>query len=211
MTSAVRTGRWWVGVAAGVALGLGGLLVAEAATDEASAQARFTVSAEQLKINQRISQAAVRRSNESLTLLDPVRKSGASDDAPGWGTTAIANKAITAEKLADAVREGQPRWAVVAATTGALVRGKGATTAEKLATVGFYTVTFDRDVSACSFQVTVAAGDTAETPVGVVSAWSTPGTPTKVTVRTAGPDTTAPLDGIPDDTNALPFHLTVLC
>jgi hypothetical protein len=210
MTSAMRSGRWWVGIAAGLALGLAGVVLGEAMTDEASAQGKFTVSAEQLRINQRISQAAVRRSNESLNLLDPVRKSGATDTAPGWGTTAIADKAVTSAKLADPVREGQPRWAVVAATTGGLTRAKGATTSEKLATVGFYTVTFDRDVSACAYQATVAAGDTAVTPVGAVSAWATPGQATKVTVRTAGDDV-APADGVPDDTNALPFHLTVFC
>ena len=59
------SGRWWVGVAAGVALGLGAVVAADVATDEASAQSRFVVSAEQLRINQRISQAAVRRVNEA--------------------------------------------------------------------------------------------------------------------------------------------------
>lgn len=59
------TGRWWVGIAAGVALGLGAVVALEASTDEASAQGRFRVSAEQLRINQRISQAAVRRVNRA--------------------------------------------------------------------------------------------------------------------------------------------------
>jgi hypothetical protein len=205
-------GRWWVGVAAGVALGLGTVVAVDAATDEASAQSKFTVSAEQLRINQRISQAAVRRSNESLDLLDPVRKSGARDTAPGWGTTQIRDGAVTAAKLETSVREGQPRWAVVAAGTGALTRGRGATAAAKLSTVGLYTVTFDRDVSACSYQVTVAPGDTTTTPVGQLSAWATPNAPTSVTVRTAQDSTTVgPTQGIPEDTNALPFHLAVLC
>jgi len=210
-------GRWWIGVAAGVALGLGSVVAVDAATDEASAQAsNFRVSAEQLRINQRISQAAVRRSNESLNLLDPVRKEQGNprDTAPGWGTTQIRDGAVTKAKLETSVREGQPRWAVVAAGTGALTRGKGATAAAKLATVGLYTVTFDRDVSACSYQVTVAATDTATTGVGQVSAWSTPSTPTSVTVRTALDDATpaGPGDsGIPQDSNAVPFHLAVLC
>jgi hypothetical protein len=59
-------GRWWIGVAAGVALGLGTVVAVDATTDEASAQSRFTLSAEQLRINQRISQAAVRRANALL-------------------------------------------------------------------------------------------------------------------------------------------------
>ncbi len=73
-----------------MALGLGSMVAVDAATQEASAQAsKFRVSAEQLRINQRISQAAVRRSNESLNLLGPVRDRTATaprDTAPGWGT-----------------------------------------------------------------------------------------------------------------------------
>jgi hypothetical protein len=59
------TGRWWVGVAAGVALGLGAVVATEVATGDASAQGRVVVSAEQLRINQRISQAAVKRVNQA--------------------------------------------------------------------------------------------------------------------------------------------------
>ena len=59
------TGRWWVGVAAGVALGLGGVVAAEVATDDASAQSGFTLSREQLRTNQRISVAAVKRVNQA--------------------------------------------------------------------------------------------------------------------------------------------------
>jgi hypothetical protein len=59
------TGRWWVAVAAGVALGLGTVVAVEAATDEASAQSGFTLSREQLRTNQRISIAAVKRVNQA--------------------------------------------------------------------------------------------------------------------------------------------------
>lgn len=58
-------GRWWIGVTAGVALGLGGVIAVEGATGEANA-AKVTVTAQQLTINQKISQAAVRRGNEAL-------------------------------------------------------------------------------------------------------------------------------------------------
>ena len=58
-------GRWWIGVTAGVALGRGAVVATEVATEEASAQRGFAVSAQQLKINQRISVAAVKRSNEA--------------------------------------------------------------------------------------------------------------------------------------------------
>ena len=39
-------------------------------------------------------------------------------------------------------------------------------------------------------------------------AWHTPDTPNAITVRTAQDDGT---EGTPTDTNALPFHATVLC
>lgn len=202
-------GRWWIGVAAGAALGLGAVVAVDQATDQASAQARFTVSPEQLRINQRISQAAVRRSNESLQLLDPIRRDPQQpSEVLGWRTQDLRDGAVTAAKLAEPVREGQPRWAVVAAGSGTLTRAKGATAAAKLATVGLYTVTFDRDVSACSIQATIADGATATTPVGQVSAWRSSTAANTVTVRTAQDDGTT---GVPADVNTLPFHVAVLC
>lgn len=59
------TGRGWVGVVAGVAIGLGAVLALDASTDAASAKRPVIVSAQQLKINQRISQAAVGRVNQA--------------------------------------------------------------------------------------------------------------------------------------------------
>lgn len=209
----MRTQRWWtaprswIGVSAGMALGLGGVILAQHVDAPADA-APVRVSAEQLTINQRISQAAVRRSNESLNLLDPVRKSGAQDDAPGWGTQELRDGAVTAAKLDAAVRETVPRFAVVAATTGALVRARGAVSAAKAADPGRYTVTFDRDVSACAYQVTIAPGGTDPVPVGQVSAWRSATDPKTVTVRTAADDA---VSGVPEDLNTLPFHLTVQC
>ena len=209
-------GRWWIGVAAGVALGLGTVVAVDAATEDASAQANFRVSPEQLRINQRISQAAVRRSNESLQLLDPIRRvQNQPQKVLGWRTQDLRDNAVTSGKLAEPLREGQPRWAVIAAGSGALTRAKGATSSAKLATPGFYTVTFDRDVTACSIQATIADGGTAVTPVGQVSAWRSPTAPTTVTVRTAldnpVPVTPDETEGVPVDTNTLPFHVAVLC
>jgi hypothetical protein len=202
-------GRWWIGVAAGVALGLGAVAAVDAGTQDATAQGGFTVSAEQLRINQRISQAAVRRSNESLQLLGPIRRlPNQPNQVLGWRTQDIRDGAVTPAKLSSTLREGQPRWAVVAAGSGALTRAQGATTSAKLATPGFYTVTFDRDVSACAVQATVADGGTAVTPVGQVSAWRSPTAANTVTVRTAEDD---PVSGVPADVNTLPFHVTVLC
>jgi hypothetical protein len=198
-----RTGNWWIGVAAGLVLGVAAIVAVDQASEPASAQGSFSVTPAQLKINQRISQAAVRRSNESLDLLDPIRKSGAQDDAPGWGTPQLRDGAVTSQKLSTAVREAQPRWAVVAATTGTLTRGRGVATSAKLPTLGYYTVAFDRDVTQCAIQATLAAGDTTVTPVGEISAWHTADTPASVTVRTA--------DSSGDDVNTLPFQVAVLC
>lgn len=210
------SGRWWIGVTAGVALGLGTVVAVDGATQDAAAQATFRVTPEQLRINQRISQAAVRRSNESLQLLAPIRRlPNQPNQALGWRTQDIRDGAVTGAKLSESVREGQPRWAVVAAGTGALTRAKGATASAKLATVGLYTVTFDRDLSACAIQATIADGGTAVTPVGQVSAWRSPSAANTVTVRTAQDkadgDATDADGGEPRDTNALPFHVTVLC
>jgi hypothetical protein len=179
-----------------------------AATQDASA-ATFRVTPGQLQINQRISQAAVRRSNESLGLLAPIRRlQNQPNQVLGWRSQDLRDGAVTPTKLADTVREGLPRWAVVSAGSGTLVRAKGATTAAKLPDVGRYSVTFDRDVSACALQATIADSGTAETPVGQISAWRSPTAPTTVIVRTAQDDA---VSGVPADVNTLPFQLTVLC
>jgi hypothetical protein len=203
-------GRWWIGVTAGVAVGLGAVVATEKATETASAQtaaqAGFTLSVEQLRINQRISQAAVRRSNESLNLLDPIRpRQNQPNRVLGWRTGDIRDGAVTAAKLETSVREGQPRWAVVEAGSGALARAKGATTSAKLAGPGDYSVTFDRDVSACSIQATIgSSGTTAPPTSGEVVAWRSPDNPNIVLIRTADSAAGAP-------TNTLPFHVAVLC
>jgi hypothetical protein len=164
-------GRWWIGVAAGMALGLGTIVAVDASTDQASAQAsNFTVSAEQLRINQRISQAAVRRSNESLNLLDPIRDrdgNGPNDTAPGWGTAQIANGAVTQAKLAAEVTNKQPLWAVVN-PDGTLARGSGATASGRAAgfAAGVYAVTFNRNVTGCAYVATIGSATSTPPPLG---------------------------------------------
>ena len=199
----MRKANWWVGATVGMAVGLAGVAIADQATQPAEA-ASFQVTPGQLQINQRISQAAVRRSNEALDLLDPIRKSGAQDDAPGWGTAQIRDGAITAAKLDTAARQRLPRWAVVAATSGNLVRGQGAVSSAKTTDPGIYTVTWDRDVSACSIQAT--QGDGGTTPIttdAVVTAWRSATDAKVVTVRTA--------DGANTEQNGIPFTVSVLC
>ena len=109
---------------------------------------------------------------------------GPSDTAPGWGTTQIADNAVTRTKLDSTLREGQPRWAVVAATTGNLLRGKNAVSAAKLAALGLYTVTFDRDLSACAMEATIGDGGTDPAPLGEISVWRSATDPKVATVRT---------------------------
>ena len=98
------------GMACGVALGLGGLVAADLGTETADAQSDFKVTPAQLAINQKISQAAVRRSNESLGLLGSVRPKESTDENPvnpfasvsrgsGWPTGALADGAVTSSKV----------------------------------------------------------------------------------------------------------------
>jgi hypothetical protein len=207
----MRKANWWIGATVGMAVGLAGVAIADQATQPAEA-ATFQLTPAQLQINQRISQAAVRRSNESLDLLDPIRKSGARDDAPGWGTTQIKDGAVTVAKLDTAARERLPRWAVVAATSGTLVRGHGATASAKTADPGMYTITWDRDVSACSIQATQGdGGTTALTTPAHVTAWRSATDAKTVVVRTAVDDPTATPPTFNTPSNTTPFTITVLC
>lgn len=84
-------------------------------TASSNATARFTVSATQLMINQRISQAAVLRSNEALMDLSPVRPPASTSKKPinpwptaqrglGWPTAAYQDGSVTAAKLATPVQ-----------------------------------------------------------------------------------------------------------
>ena len=208
----MKSRNWWIGVTAGTVLGLGGVLVAEQATTEASAQS-FSVTPGQLQINQRISQAAVRRSNESLNLLDPVRKSGAQDDAPGWGTTQIRDGAVTNAKLANGTVASEKLanptyWAVVNAD-GTLARGNGATASAKVtADAGAYKVTFGRNIATCAYTATVGGSSTATPPIGIASVYQNPDPANNaVSVRTYADLTGDPVTGGADRG----FHLTVSC
>jgi hypothetical protein len=200
--------RGWLAIGAGVVIGMGGSVVAGQLTGTASAQSAsasgVTLSAQQLLINQRISQAAVRRSNESLRLLDPIRpNSNQPNKVLGWRTDDLRNDAVTSAKLTPGLREGQPRWAVVDGTTGERARHKNATASARVA-AGQYSVTWDRDISACAVHATVGATGTTPPPVDrSLTTWTDPANPNVVRVRAV--DIPA---GTDQDT---PFHLTVLC
>jgi hypothetical protein len=103
-------------IASAAVLGTAAVLVASGTAANETAIS----TTQQLLINQRISQAAVRRSNSALNYLAPVRtaqsdaaNTGRNGVTPlsrvagagkGWPTTAIADQAITAAKLAPPVQ-----------------------------------------------------------------------------------------------------------
>ena len=156
--------RWWVGVAAGVALALGVVVAVEAGTQDASAQGGFAATAEQLRTNQRISIAAVRRSNEALNLLDPIRRQPKlPQKVLGWrtqdlrdgavSTAKIANGAVSEAKLASSAAGRLPAWAVVGAN-GALARSSGGITSQRTGE-GAYRVDFNRNVGQCAWTATL--------------------------------------------------------
>ena len=139
-----------------------------------------TTASQQLLINQRISQAAVKRSNSSLNYLAPIRtaatdaaNTGANGVTPlskvtgaglGWTTAQIANQAITPAKLSN------PSWfayinfagTVTSSTTGLTV------TVAKSGT-STYTVTFPSNVSACAPQATVQTFSDPATTAGTAT------------------------------------------
>ena len=163
--------RWWVGVAAGVALGLGTVVAVEAATEDASAQGGFAVTAEQLRTNQRVSIAAVRRSNESLQLLDPIRRQPklphkvigwrSQDLRDGSVTGAkIVNGAVSETKLSSSLSGRLPAWAVVGAN-GALARSSGGITSQRTGE-GAYRVDLNRNVGQCAWTATIVTSSAAD-------------------------------------------------
>ena len=113
----MRTKHLIVGTACGLALGAGVIAAVDAGTQTADAQGDFKVTPAQLQINQKISQAAVRRSNQGLNYLAPIRtsQSDAADtgrngvtplanvpgSGDGWTSSQIGAAAITRPKIAN--------------------------------------------------------------------------------------------------------------
>jgi hypothetical protein len=186
--------RWWVGVAAGVALGLAVVAGLEAGTDDASAQGGFAATAEQLRTNQRISIAAVRRSNEALTLLDPIRRQPKlPQKVLGWrsqdlrdgavSTAKIANGAVSDAKLASSVTGRFPAWAVVN-SGGSLARSSGGVSSSRTG-AGLYRVDFNRPIGTCAWTGTQVVTDPLE--LGPVGIELDPVDPERLLVRTTDP------------------------
>ena len=216
-------------LACGVALGVAGVAAVDVADQRADAQtAKFEVTPAQLQINQRISQAAVRRSNEGLNLLGPVRPKGSTDEKPispfpastrgkGWPTLALGDKAVTSAKVADAgittpkladdavtnSKMAHPTYQAVITADGTFVRGT-ASSSSRTADPGRYQVIFPVDVSACAMVAQQGGPSTTLGPgsIGFAAAAGVGGNPNAVQVATW------------DSTTALAnrdFHLTVTC
>lgn len=171
-------------IASAAVLGTAAVLVGSGT----AANENANTTGQQLLINQRISQAAVKRSNQSLNYLAPIRttasdaaNTGANGVTPlsrvtgaglGWTTAQIASQAITTAKIANgAVTNTQlanPVYkAVINGATPAVVSSNVTNTAVARVTgapAGRYTVTFpSTNVSACTFSTALqgSSGDPA--------------------------------------------------
>ncbi len=91
-----RRMRWWIAVPAGLALGLALAVGLDRATTPAEARSgpAVTVSAQQLTINQRISQQAVRRANRANRRLDGLQAAATGPAGP-QGPTGPAGPGAT--------------------------------------------------------------------------------------------------------------------
>ena len=206
----MRSDRLWMGVAGGMALGLGLVAAVSAGTQSASA-ASFTVTPEQLQINQNISSAAVKRSNRSLNYLAPIRTS--QTDAADDGNSGV--KALTSIPGSGAgwavgqLAPGQKQlWANVAATgaltasSGPAAPAAGAFTAIHTA-AGNFVVDFKTNVSTCSWMASPVFASPPGVPLVAVTV-AVPNQPTQVNVRIFDTNVAA----TPTDSN---FTLQVLC
>ena len=156
----MRSDRLWVGVACGVALGIGAVAAVGVGTQTAEG-ATFAVTPQQLKINQNISSAAVKRSNRSLNYLAPIRTT-ATDNADTGSNGVKALNSIPGSGQGWTVGQlapGQKQFWATVASNGSLTSSSGPTsgtgvfTSSRTAT-GVYVVNFKVNVSACSWTVT---------------------------------------------------------
>jgi hypothetical protein len=204
----MRSNRLWIGLSCGVALGLGAVVAVDMGTQTASAQsANFTVSAQQLKINQNISSAAVKRSNRALNYLAPIRTTQTDNaDTGSNGVKPLSSIPGSGDGWTVAqLDEGQKQYWMNVSSTGAMTAssgptGTGAFTAARTA-VGNHTLNFQTNVSACSW----TASPTFPAPPGaalIAVPIGLPGQPTQIQIRTGTPA------GVPTDSN---FTVQVLC
>jgi hypothetical protein len=156
----MRSDRTWIGVASGVALGVAITAAVGISTQTAGAQANFSVSPQQLKINQNISSAAVRRSNRSLNYLAPIRttQTDKADDGSG-GVRPLSTLSGSGQGwVVGQLARGQKQfWANVDGTTGEVIGSSGPSSGPTAfigsrSGVGDYVVDFRTpNVAACSW------------------------------------------------------------
>ncbi len=175
------------GALAGVCLGLTSVAVLDGGGAQADAQAGFKVTEGQLQVNQRISQAAVRRSNDALNLLRSIRPApGTADPQAAKGVLPGAGTGWTEDSLSPELRakidaggpQGVPgpvgpKGGPGSATSWLAKTGNGAAPAFRASSPaltvertgeGIYRVDFgDRDLRECSWNA-VPATDGAAVP-----------------------------------------------
>ncbi len=206
-----RSNKLWIGVACGAVLGLGAVAAVNAGTQTAGAQAGFTVSAQQLKINQNISSAAVKRSNRSLNYLAPIRTTQ-TDNADDGSNGVKALNSIPGSGQGWAVGQlapGQKQFWANVGPTGTLIAssgpasGTGAFTATRT-TTGEFVVNLKTNVSACSWSPSAYAAAPPVAPFLAVAV-GVAGQPTQVGVHTFNATAAPPV--LADSS----FTLQVLC
>jgi len=177
----------WLGVTCGLAIGLGAVAAVGVTTQNASAASTFTVTPQQLQINQNISSAAVKRSNRALNYLAPIRTT--QTDAADDGSNGVkALNSIPGSGTGWAVGQlapGQKQYWINVGPTGTITAqsGSAGTFTATRAGLGDYVVDFKTPITACS----VTASPFTPTPPGTLSfAFSTGvvNQPTQVNVRT---------------------------
>lgn len=163
-------------IASVAVLGAAAVLVASGT----AANENGTTASQQLLINQRISQAAVKRSNSSLNYLAPIRtaatdaaNTGANGVTPlsrvtgagqGWTTAQIANQAITPAKLSN------PSYFAYINFAGTVTSSTSGTTVTVVRSgTSTFTVTFPSSVSACAPQVTLQSFSDPTTTTGTAT------------------------------------------
>jgi hypothetical protein len=128
----------------------------------------------------------------------------------GFGGGAIKESSLDpaqlkADKLGKvnnaAVADGLARHAVIS-ETGALVRGRGTTSATRTG-AGQYQVVFDADVRTCTYFATLGDPAAGAPPAGEIAVGSAAGSANGVVVVTRASDGLTTVDR--------PFHLTVSC
>ncbi len=177
---------------------------------------------QQLVINQKISQAAVLRSNQSLNYLAPIRttttdavntgKAGVTrlssvvGSGLGWTTAQIANGAVTTAKIASGAvtnaKLANPIYVAQTTAAGAIsTLTPGVTAVLSSPGVNILTFTVPVGVAACTFAATIAGA----TP-GFVTVSPSPiaGTAAAVTIETFNV-------AVPPVPLTLPVHIIAYC